>query len=120
MIVNNVAQCATLLSLVSPMADINRQDIIRGMMAEVDGLSYSMASASLEAALACITKALTDHQSVLLSDFGKFGVRHRLARLGSHPRTHQPIKIPEVTVPYFTPSPNLKKLVQKSKEVAVK
>ncbi|MCA6504852.1 MAG: HU family DNA-binding protein [Pseudanabaena sp.] len=102
------------------MADINRQDIIRGMMAEVDGLSYSMASASLEAALACVTKALADHQSVILSDFGKFGVRHRRARLGMHPRTHQPIQIPEVNVPHFTPSPNLKKLVQNPKEVEVK
>ncbi|GBO51734.1 DNA-binding protein HU [Pseudanabaena sp. lw0831] len=98
------------------MADINRQDIIRGMMAEVDGLSYSIASASLEAVLVCVTKALANHQSVTLSDFGKFGVRHRRARLGSHPRTHQPIKIPEVTVPYFSPSPHLKKLVQMSNE----
>jgi DNA-binding protein HU-beta len=95
------------------MADINRQDIIQGMMEEVDGLTYSMASASLEAVLVCLTNALADHQSVMLSDFGKFGVRHRRARLGSHPRTHQPMQIPEVTVPYFTPSPHLKKLVQK-------
>ncbi len=102
------------------MADINRQDIIRGMMAEVDGLSYNMASASLEAVLACVTKALADHQSVTLSDFGKFGVRHRRARLGSHPRTHQPMEIPAATAPYFTPSPHLKKLVQKHKGVTVK
>jgi nucleoid DNA-binding protein len=98
------------------MADINRQDIIRGMMAEVDGLSYSMASASLEAVLTLVNQALADHQSIMLSDFGKFGVRHRQARSGSHPRTHQPITIPEVFIPYFTPSPHLKKLVQKSNE----
>lgn len=85
------------------MSDTNRQDIIRGMMAEVDGLSYSMASASLEAVISCITQALANHQSIMLNDFGKFGVRHRKARVGSHPRTHQPITIPEVVVPYFTP-----------------
>jgi nucleoid DNA-binding protein len=96
------------------MADINRQDIIRGMMAEVDGLSYSMASASLEAVLTCLTKALTNHKSITLSGFGKFSIRHRRARVGSHPRTHQPIAIPEVIVPSFTPSPHLKNLVQKS------
>jgi nucleoid DNA-binding protein len=100
----------------SPMADINRQDIIRGMMAEVDGLSYSMASASLEAVLTCVTEALSNHQSITLSGFGKFAVHHRRARLGSHPRTHQPITMPEVIVPHFTPSPNLKKLVQKPSE----
>ena len=98
------------------MADINRQDIIRGMMAEVDGLSYNLASASLEAILTCITQALENHQSIMLSEFGKFGVRHRQARSGSHPRTHQPITIPEVVIPYFTPSPHLKKLVQKPNE----
>lgn len=98
------------------MADINRQDIIRGMMAEVDGLSYSMASASLEAVLTCFTKALSNHQSVMLSDFGRFGVRRRRARLGTHPRTHQPITIPEVIVPSFVPSPHLKKLVQQPNE----
>ncbi len=97
------------------MADINRQDIIRGMMAEVDGLSYGMASASLEAVLTCVTEALSKHQSITLSEFGKFAVRHRCARSGKHPRTHQTITIPEVTVPYFTPSPHLKKLVQKPK-----
>jgi nucleoid DNA-binding protein len=98
------------------MADINRQDIIRGMMAEVDGLSYSMASASLEAVLTCVTKALSNHQSITLSGFGKFSVRHRRARSGSHPRTHQPITIPEVIIPHFTSSPHLKKLVQKPNE----
>ncbi|MBD2150314.1 HU family DNA-binding protein [Pseudanabaena sp. FACHB-1277] len=98
------------------MADINRQDIIRGMMAEVDGLSYSMASASLEAVLTCVTQALANHKSIMLSDFGKFGVRLRRARSGSHPRTHQPITIPEAVIPHFTPSPHLKKLVQKSNE----
>ncbi|MBD2187201.1 HU family DNA-binding protein [Pseudanabaena mucicola] len=98
------------------MADINRQDIIRGMMAEVDGLSYSMASASLEAVLTCVTKALANHQSITLNDFGKFAVRYRRARSGSHPRTHQPITIPEVMIPHFVPSPNLKKLVQKPNE----
>jgi len=98
------------------MADINRQDIIRGMMAEVDGLSYSMASASLEAVITCVTKALSNHQAITLNGFGKFGVRHRRARSGVHPRTHQPITIPEVIVPHFTPSPHLKKIVQKPNE----
>jgi DNA-binding protein HU-beta len=98
------------------MADINRQDIIRGMMTEVDGLTYSMASASLEAVLTCLTQTLTNHQSIMLSDFGKFGVRHRRARSAIHPRTHQPIIIPEVVVPHFIPSPHLKNLVQKSNE----
>jgi DNA-binding protein HU-beta len=94
------------------MADLNRQDIIRGMMAEVDGLSHRMAAASLEAVISTITNALTEHQSVMLSDFGKFGVRHRRKRQISHPHTREPLQIPAIAVPYFSPSPNLKKKVK--------
>ncbi|WP_019500798.1 HU family DNA-binding protein [Pseudanabaena sp. PCC 6802] len=94
------------------MADLNRQDIIRGMMAEVDGLSHRMAAASLEAAISCISQALIEHQSVTISDFGKFGVRQRRARQGMHPHTHAPIQIPSVAVPYFSPSPALKQQVK--------
>jgi DNA-binding protein HU-beta len=97
------------------MADLNRQDVIRGMMTEVDGLSYRMASASLEAFLAYITQALANHQSVTISDFGRFGVRRRRLRQGIHPQTHQSIQIPSATVPYFSPSPKLKKTVDGEK-----
>ena len=86
------------------MADINRQDIIRGMMAEVDGLSYSMASASLEAALTSITQALANHQSIMLSDFGKFDVRHRHARSGSHAPINQS-PYPKFLRPISHPAP---------------
>jgi DNA-binding protein HU-beta len=93
------------------MADLNRQDIIRGMMAEVDGLSYSMAAASLEAFLTCVSRALVDRQSVVLKNFGKFSVRDRKARRGTHPHSHKPIEIPAVSIPHFAPSPVLKNLV---------
>lgn len=93
------------------MADVNRQDLIRGMMAEVDGLSYAMASASLEALLTCVTQALTEGKTVVLRDFGKFGVRQRRARAGTHPQTHAALEIPAATIPYFTASPTLKRLV---------
>ncbi len=94
------------------MADLNRQDIIRGMMAEVDGLSHRMAAASLEAVISTITNALSEHRSVMLSDFGKFGVRQRRKRQVTHPYTHEPVQIPSVAVPYFSPSPQLKKRVK--------
>ena len=95
------------------MADLNRQDIIRGMMAEVDGLSHRMAAASLEAVISSITNALSEHQSVMLSDFGKFGVRHRRKRQVTHPHTRESLQIPSVVVPYFSPSPNLKQRVKR-------
>jgi len=93
------------------MADLNRQDVIRSMMRQVDGLSYRMASASLEAVVTVITQALADQKSVVFQDFGKFGVRQRSARQTVHPQTQHLVEVPSVPVPYFTPSPKLKKLV---------
>jgi nucleoid DNA-binding protein len=81
------------------------------MMAEVDGLSYSMAAASLEAFLTCVSRALSDRQTVVLKNFGKFSVRDRKARRGTHPHSHKPIEIPAVSIPHFAPSPSLKHLV---------
>ncbi len=93
------------------MADLNRQDLIRHMVAEVDGLTHSMAAASLEAFLDGITQALANGKSVTLQDFGRFGIRDRHARLGINPRTHQSMLIPAAQVPYFVPSPMLKRRV---------
>jgi DNA-binding protein HU-beta len=93
------------------MADLNRQDIVRGMMAEVDGLNQKMAAASLEAAIAYISQALSQHQTITIQDFGKFGVRHRATRQGCHPATHLPLEIPATAIAYFSPSPQLKRLV---------
>lgn len=97
------------------MADLNRQDIVKAMVAEVDGLTSSMAGASLEAFITCIDKALVQHQSISINNFGKFGVRYRRSRLGIHPQTQTKIQIPATAVPYFTPSAGLKQLVNQRK-----
>lgn len=95
------------------MADLNRQDIIKFMVQEVDGLTASMAAASLEAFISCLTQALDQHQSVAINNFGKFGVRHRRSRAGIHPHSQAEIQIPAIIVPYFTPSPSLKERVNR-------
>jgi DNA-binding protein HU-beta len=93
------------------MADLNRKDIVRLMVAEVDGLSHTMASACLEALLKIISESLVAQKSVVFQEFGKFGVRQRSARQGVHPQTQRLVEIPSLPVPYFTPSPKLKQLV---------
>jgi DNA-binding protein HU-beta len=94
------------------MADLNRRDLVRYMAKEVDGLSQQMAAASLDAAIAYITQTLASHQSLIIQDFGKFGVRYRAARQGCHPASHLPIEIEATAIAYFTPSPKLKLLVK--------
>jgi nucleoid DNA-binding protein len=95
---------------------LNRQDIVKFMVTEVDGLTTSVAGASLEAVITCITQSLAEHNLVSINNFGKFGVRYRRSRLGIHPQTQTEIQIPATSVPYFTPSVSLKQRVnQKSK-----
>jgi nucleoid DNA-binding protein len=93
------------------MADLNRKDIIKKMMSEVDGLTYGMASASLEALLSAVSQALLEHKSVVFQDFGKFAVRQRSSRQTVHPQTQRLVEVPAMPIPYFTPSPKLKNLV---------
>ncbi len=96
------------------MADLNRRDLVRFMAKEVDGLSQQMAAASLDAAIRYITQTLASHQSLVIQDFGKFGVRYRAARQGCHPSSHLPIEIEATAIAYFTPSPKLKLSVKSS------
>jgi DNA-binding protein HU-beta len=95
------------------MADLNRPDIIKVMVAEVDGLTIGMAGASLEAVISCLSQALAEHKSISIHNFGKFGVRYRRSRLGIHPQSQSEIQIPATIVPYFTPSVGLKQMVNK-------
>jgi DNA-binding protein HU-beta len=97
------------------MADLNRRDLIRHMANEVDGLSQQMATASFDAAISFIIQSLASHQSLLIQDFGRFGVRYRAARKGCHPASHMSIEIEATSIVYFTPSPKLKLLVKKAK-----
>jgi DNA-binding protein HU-beta len=99
------------------MADLNRRDLVRYMAKEVDGLSQQMATASFDAAISFIIQSLSNHQSLVIQDFGKFGVRYRAARQGCHPGNHLPIEIDSTSIVYFTPSPKLK-LVVKSRKSA--
>lgn len=93
------------------MADLNRKDIVRLMVAEVDGLSHSTASACLEALLKIISESLQAQKSVVFQEFGRFSVRQRSARQSVHPKTQRLIDIPALPVPHFVPSPKLKQLV---------
>ena len=97
------------------MADLNRRDLVRHMTKEVDGLSQRMATASLDAAIGFIVESLANHQSLVIQDFGRFGVRYRAARQGCHPASHLSIQIDASSIVYFTPSPKLKLLVKSKK-----
>ncbi|MDX1977264.1 MAG: HU family DNA-binding protein [Pseudanabaenaceae cyanobacterium bins.68] len=97
------------------MADRNRRDLVRYISEEVDGVSQAVAGACLDAAIAYICQCLSEHQSVIIQDFGKFGVRYRAARRGTNPLNTMPLEIPQTAVSFFHPSAKLKSLVKTGK-----
>jgi nucleoid DNA-binding protein len=93
-------------------SDLNRQSLVRRMADQVDGLTVPMAAAALEALLESITDTLVAGGTVRLAGFGEFSRSYRKPRVTRHPRTQQPIAIPEAYVPRFTCGPKLRQRVQ--------
>ena len=59
-----------------------------------------------------IKETLKNGDKVSLVGFGTFSVAKRKARNGRNPQTGKPIKIPAKTVPKFSASPSLKKILK--------
>lgn len=97
------------------MADRNRRDLVRHICDQVDGVNQAVAAACLDATVAYICECLSKHESVIIQDFGKFGVRYRAARRGTNPLTSMPLEIPRTAVSFFHPSAKLKSLVKEGK-----
>ena len=60
-----------------------------------------------------IQEMLAQGEKVVLTGFGTFEVRHRVARKGRDPRTGQEIQIPAQRTPAFRAGKGLKDAVKK-------
>ena len=63
------------------------------------------------AVFSAIADALTRHETVAITGFGKFTVRRRAARRGRNPRTGEPVEIAASRVPSFKPANALRDAV---------
>ena len=86
---------------------LNKQNMVE-RVAEKTGMEYERARAAIEAALETIVLAVGQGEVVHIVGFGRFETYERQARAGSHPRTHQPMKIPAARLPVFRPSERLR------------
>ncbi|OGA54074.1 MAG: DNA-binding protein HU [Betaproteobacteria bacterium RIFCSPLOWO2_12_FULL_62_13] len=89
---------------------MNKADLIDAV-AESAGLSKAGAQKAIDGALAAITSALRNGQSVILVGFGTFKVGKRAARTGRNPRTGAEIAIEAAKVPKFSAGKALKDAV---------
>ncbi|MFT4142761.1 MAG: HU family DNA-binding protein [Bacillus sp. (in: firmicutes)] len=90
---------------------MNKKELIT-QVAEKASLSKKDATASVQAILDQITKALHKGDSVQLIGFGIFEVRERSARKGRNLQTGEEIHIPGGKVPAFKAGKFLKKSVK--------
>lgn len=89
---------------------MNKADLVRAIAAKTDATNRDT-EAILKAFTEVVIKAVADGDKVSLVGFGSFHSITRKARTGRNPASGKKIKIPEKTVPKFTPGKEFRDLV---------
>lgn len=80
-----------------------KEDIIREIMSKC-GLDRNAARKMVESMLKPVKVSLENGETVLISGFGEFKVKHKRARIGRNPKTKEEFEISERNVVTFHPS----------------
>jgi DNA-binding protein HU-beta len=96
---------------------LNKADLVE-MLAENADLSKVAAGKVLNSLVDIITLSLRSGKTVSLLGFGTFSVKPRAARVGSNPKTGEPIQIQAANVPAFKAGKALKDAVNSGSVVA--
>lgn len=91
---------------------MNKSEIV-AMVADKIDVSRRDAEIAVDTFLDAICEALAEGDKVVISGFGTFEVRTRVARTGRNPRTGEEISIPEQKTPAFKAGKMLKDSVNK-------
>lgn len=89
---------------------LTRADLSNSVYKEI-GLSLQECSALVDAVIEEVCLALEEDQTVKLSSFGTFSLRHKKPRVGRNPKTGVEVPITERTVLSFNASNLLKSKV---------
>lgn len=91
---------------------ITRADLAEAVYRDL-GLSYAESARLVDFVFERIIRAFEAGESVKLSSFATFDLRHKKERLGRNPKTGQSFPITSRTILSFMPSHTLKKIVEK-------
>lgn len=69
------------------------------------------AEAVVDQVFAVMSEALKNGEKVQISGFGNFETKHRAARMGRNPHTHEQMEIPAFKNAAFSPSKTLKHFI---------
>ena len=86
---------------------MNKTQLIECVALEAN-ITKKVASETVDAVLAVITKGLAEGDSVKIAGFGNFLVKERREKKGINPRTGEPMIHPATTYVSFKPSKTLK------------
>jgi len=86
---------------------MNKNEFVAAV-AEASGLEKGQANKAVEAMVQVITNELKNGGDIRIVGFGNFSVSRRAASTGRNPQTGAEVKIPERTVPKFTPGKGLR------------
>ncbi len=90
---------------------MTKQDLI-DLVAKKASLTNKAARESVQAILDAVRDALKRGEKVVVTGFGTFSVRSRVARKGRNPQTGAEINIPARKTPGFTAGKALKKAIR--------
>lgn len=90
---------------------MNKTELI-SIVADKANLSKKVAEETIDALFDTIQETLTTGEKVVVSGFGTFEVRTRVARTGRNPRTGEDISIPGQKSPAFKAGKSLKDSVK--------
>jgi len=86
---------------------MHKADLVKMIVHKTD-LTTGQAETALSALVDTVQKALSDRQAVKIHGLGQFSVVRRAARQGRHPRTGEPLAIPETLAVKFSPWQDLR------------
>ena len=96
---------------------MTKADLIEQVHAAIGpGVTKKDCAAVVNAFLNAIKGAVVDGNHIEIRGFGTFKVRERRTRMARNPRTGEPVRVPERTVPVFKPSRLLREDVAASHE----
>lgn len=85
---------------------------LQAHVAKKAGLTAKAAKEAVQIVFDTIATALKRNEKVVVTGFGTFLVRKRVARKGRNPQTGAEIKIPATKTPGFTAGKSLKRMVK--------
>jgi DNA-binding protein HU-beta len=90
--------------------------VVKRITVEAEGrLTRKDAESVVDAVFRHIRQAVVSDGRFSCSGFGSWAVRKRKARKGSHPRTREPLQVPEDRTVRFQAAPALRKRIYGSK-----